>query len=211
MKKPERKRGRPRNFDRDRALDGAVRTFWENGFDGASMDALTKAMGINSPSLYSAFGNKHDLFMEALDRYAATVGRRQIEAFDNQLGIMSAVEGFLEEVSCCVASTSDPAGCLIANVAVELAARDAGVRDKISTMMGQTEAHLKDRIKLAQQNGELHVQADPQSIARMILLVTQGLASRARAGAKRDEVSALAKELTKTLFPESGTSDRIQH
>src|SRR3954465_13916988 len=62
--------GRPRTFDADKALDKALHVFWRKGFEGASLPDLTKAMGINRPSMYAAFGNKEQLFRKALDRYA---------------------------------------------------------------------------------------------------------------------------------------------
>src|ERR1700730_8554984 len=61
--------GRPRAFDADRALDRALTIFWRDGYEGASLPALTKAMGINRPSLYAAFGNKEALFRKAVARY----------------------------------------------------------------------------------------------------------------------------------------------
>src|SRR5271168_2864111 len=69
-KKELRAPGRPRGFDPEQALGRALRVFWKQGYEGASLTELTKAMGINRPSLYAAFGNKHDLFRQALDRYA---------------------------------------------------------------------------------------------------------------------------------------------
>ena len=76
-----RPRGRPRSFDRDESLDAAVLVFWKKGYDGSSIQDLTQAMGINRPSLYATFGNKRDLFMQAIDRYAATHGNRAFSAF----------------------------------------------------------------------------------------------------------------------------------
>src|SRR4051812_14500837 len=62
-------RGRPREFNIERALDAALMLFWRHGYEGTSLAALTDAMGINVPSLYAAFGNKETLFKRALDRY----------------------------------------------------------------------------------------------------------------------------------------------
>ena len=62
-------RGRPREFDTDDALGAALRVFWQKGYEGASLSDLTDAMGITRPSLYAAFGNKENLFRQALDLY----------------------------------------------------------------------------------------------------------------------------------------------
>src|SRR5438132_3382868 len=61
--------GRPRSFDPDTALDRAMHVFWAKGYEGASLSDLTRAMRINRPSLYAAFGNKEQLFGKVLDRY----------------------------------------------------------------------------------------------------------------------------------------------
>src|SRR5947208_14285927 len=61
--------GRTRQFDVDEALDRALQVFWARGYEGATLPELTRAMGINRPSLYAAFGNKEQLFRKALDRY----------------------------------------------------------------------------------------------------------------------------------------------
>src|SRR5579864_7728429 len=67
--KSPKRMGRPRSFDIDRALDRALLVFWRKGYEGASLSDLTKAVGVNRPSLYAAFGDKEELFRKALDRY----------------------------------------------------------------------------------------------------------------------------------------------
>lgn len=196
-----RQRGRPREFDRDQVLDRAVSTFWAYGYAAASLDVLTESMGINRPSLYSTFGNKHELFMAAIDRYAATIGRRQITSLINEPDIRRAVGNFFEEVVRCVTSKDQPAGCLIACVAIEEAEKNAEVRNKISCMVAQTDDAIARRLRLAQDEGQLSQQVNPHSLARMILSIIQSLALRARIGASRDELSALAKDFIMVLFP----------
>jgi AcrR family transcriptional regulator len=68
-KSPSKPAGRPRSFDTGNALDRAVDVFWRKGYEGASLSDLTRAMGINRPSLYAAFGDKEQLFRKVLDRY----------------------------------------------------------------------------------------------------------------------------------------------
>src|SRR6202162_4156030 len=67
--KSSKRMGRPRSFDTDRALDRALQVFWRKGYEGATLADLTKAVGVNRPSLYAAFGDKEALFRKALDRY----------------------------------------------------------------------------------------------------------------------------------------------
>src|SRR5690349_489182 len=73
-------RGRPRAFDTEAALDAALDVFFRHGYEGASLDALTDAMGINRPSLYAAFGNKEQLFKAVLDRYVERNGHAMCES-----------------------------------------------------------------------------------------------------------------------------------
>lgn len=202
MNDAPRPRGRPREFDRDQALDRAVSTFWTCGYDGASLGALTDSMGINRPSLYSTFGNKHELFMDAIDRYATTIGCRPGRSLYSEPDIRLAMPAFFAELIDCAASDNGPGGCLIANVATEQAAKDPEVRTKVARMMAETDSLIADRLRIAQNAGELSQKLDPQALARVIVAMMQCLATRARVGASRDELSALAKDFITVLFPD---------
>ena len=195
-----RARGRPLSFDQDQVLDAAVQVFWEKGYEGASLGDLTQAMGINRPSLYAKFGNKHGLFLQAIDRYVATITSTQIIPLMEMSDIRQAVSGYLGEIIRCVASREWPAGCLVVSVAVETSERDEIVRSKISSMLAEAEVLIADRIAVAKRSDPSVDIQNPQKLARMIVAVGQALASRARAGASRDELCDLADDFLERLF-----------
>src|SRR5438034_6461380 len=93
--KPARARGRPRSFDRDAALERAVEVFWTHGYEATSVSDLTRAMGINPPSLYAAFGDKEQLFMAAVDRYQQERIAVVTQVFDEESTAEAAVRRLL--------------------------------------------------------------------------------------------------------------------
>src|SRR5438128_1858311 len=107
-----RRRGRPRSFDRDEALDCAMRVFWREGYSGASLRDLTKAIGINRPSLYAAFGDKQALFRQALDRYMSKYAG-YVEVALKQSTARAFAERLLLGAADSMCEGSNPAGCLL--------------------------------------------------------------------------------------------------
>jgi AcrR family transcriptional regulator len=201
MKKySKRPRGRPLSFDREQVLDAAVQVFWEKGYEGASVDELTKAMGINPPSLYAKFGNKHGLFLQAIDRYVATVTSTQIVPLNESGDIRQAISGYLGEVIRCVASSDWPRGCLVVSVATEACERDEMVRSKVTGLLDEAEEFIAHRIAQAARDDTSVRFEDPKKLARMIVAIGQGIAARARAGATRDELHELADDFLDRLF-----------
>ena len=199
-KESTRPRGRPLSFDREQVLDAAVQVFWDKGYEGASLDDLTHAMGINRPSLYSKFGNKHELFMLAIDRYVATITSTQLVPLMEANDVRQAISGYLRQVIQCVASSDWPAGCLVVSVATEASERDEIVRSKVSGLLEWAEELIAHRIaEFARDDGSSRVN-DPKKLARMVAAIAQGLASRARAGAAKDELLDLADDFLDLLF-----------
>src|SRR5438876_10012648 len=109
--------GRPREFDLDQALDAALKVFWRKGYEGASLPALTRAMGINRPSLYAAFGNKESLFRKAVERYNAGPGAFFREALKAPTA-RGVVERLLRGAAEKQANPRAPHGCLIVHAAL---------------------------------------------------------------------------------------------
>ena len=197
----KRPRGRPRSFDRDQALDAAVLVFWDKGYDGSSIEDLTRAMGINRPSLYASFGNKRDLFMQAIDRYAATHGNRAFSAFRLEPDSRKAVERFFEASIDCALAEGTPRGCLINTVATDAAQNDAELRDKLADMFTRTDEAIARRLT-ANHDAAASPIHDPEGLARMAHSVTHSIMTRARAGASRAELSHIADAFMAVLFPQ---------
>lgn len=187
-----RGRGRPRAFDREEALDCAVDIFWTKGYGPTTVEDLTNQMGINPASLYGAFGNKHDLFMQALDRYTETFGGLPTKAFLKEQDIRQAVGSLFDTTIRGATTTKRPRGCLLISVASEIAARDPEVRSKLSRGYAARVAAIAERIAEAQETGRLPKQPDAESLAKMIVSITHSLIARARMGASRKELLELA-------------------
>src|SRR5688572_830159 len=103
--------GRPRSFDPDKALDRAMFVLWRKGYEGTSLSDLTRAMRINAPSLYAAFGNKDALFGKVIDRYIAGPGSFIPEALGEPTA-RRVVEQLLKGVVALQVAKGHPGGCL---------------------------------------------------------------------------------------------------
>jgi TetR/AcrR family transcriptional repressor for divergent bdcA len=106
-------RGRPRKFDPDEAVATAQRLFHERGYDAVSVADLTKALGINPPSFYAAFGSKAGLYARILDRYAVAgaIPLVQILAADRPLA--ESLAEVLMEAARYYAADANATGCMV--------------------------------------------------------------------------------------------------
>ncbi|MEO1748803.1 MAG: TetR/AcrR family transcriptional regulator [Pseudomonadota bacterium] len=186
--------GRPKSFERDKVLDAAVLVFWKKGYEGASLDDLTGAMGINRPSLYSTFGNKRDLFLAALDRYTAVQGSAQSAPLHTEPTIRAAIAGFYREIIRTVSTQNGPCGCLIASVASEVAERDRKVREKIANNHERAESFLKERFQTAGIE-------NPALMASIVLSAGMSLAQRSRLGVPRERLLEIADGYVAHFLP----------
>ncbi|MGK5685531.1 TetR/AcrR family transcriptional regulator [Actinoplanes sp. URMC 104] len=183
--------GRPRGFDADEALERAVLVFWAQGYEGASLDDLTGAMGITRTSMYRAFGNKEDLFRRVLQRYtegpASYFARALREPAAHQVAA-TFLGGAVEATT----RPGCPAGCL--GVQGSLAAGESGsrARDILAAWRETGTAHLRDRFQRAVDEGDLPAGADPGLLARYLMTVANGIAVQAAGGAPRDELRLVA-------------------
>ena len=177
--------GRPRAFDADVALERAMHVFWAKGYEGASLSHLTRAMRINRPSLYAAFGNKEELFGKVLDRYMAG----PVAYFGKALAKPKARD-VVEEIFLGTARMADdptiPTGCLMVQGA--LACGDASVRKDVAARRTAVEGVLRRRLQQAKREGDLPRNANPGDLAHYVMTVVRGMAVQSAGGASSDQL-----------------------
>ena len=184
------RRGRPRTIDPDAMLARAVEVFWERGYDGASLDDLTRAMGVSRPTLYAAFGDKRRVFLAAIDAYAAGVGARPLAAFEAEGDVRTAVRAFLVASIENNTAKAHPWGCLIGCCASTSAVRVPEVADRVRAIGRATETALRSRFEREREAGALGDEPTPAERAALLSDLMNAQAIRARAGASRRSLLA---------------------
>ncbi|MEK6263024.1 MAG: TetR/AcrR family transcriptional regulator [Planctomycetota bacterium] len=183
--------GRPREFDVTKALDRALKVFWRKGYAGTSLPDLTKAMGINRPSLYAAFGNKEELFLRALDRYSEGPAAHIREALQEPTA-RAVVEHLLRGTIDLLTNPRHPRGCLLVQGALSCGETADTIRRELISRRAAAENAFRQRFERAITDGDLPADSDSADLARYIATVVQGMAVQATSGATRDELERVA-------------------
>jgi AcrR family transcriptional regulator len=174
--------GRPRSFDPDKALDRAMHVFWRKGYEGTSLTDLTRAMRINAPSLYAAFGNKDALFGRAIDRYVAGPASFIPKALDAPTARL-VVERLLKGVVAMQAAKGNPGGCLLVRGALAAGTKASRMRKEILARLAGAEGAIRKRLVRAKAEGDLPKHANPADLARYVMAVLDGIAVAGATGA----------------------------
>ena len=186
------KLGRPRAFDADVALERAMHVFWAKGYQGAALSDLTRAMRINRPSLYAAFGDKEQLFRKVLDRYM----NGPLAYFGEALGAAKArdvVERIFLGAANMASDPRMPAGCLVVQGALACGDAARSVRKEIAARRAAAKAALRRRLQRAKREGDLPPTADPAELSHYVMTVLHGMAVQGADGASRDQLRRVAQ------------------
>lgn len=186
----KKSKGRPPSLDLVSALDAAMVTFWKVGYDGASLTDLTHSMKLSRPSLYTAFGDKEELFLAALKRYGETVGSRAMEAFNAEACIETAVREFLKTSAKCNTLPGSPSGCLFASCATAVSQSNPVVGHFMGNVLKQSEDHLTARFLAETKAGKLTNTPTPSARAMLMIDFMTAQAVRARSGESRKSLLA---------------------
>ncbi|MGH8666012.1 MAG: TetR/AcrR family transcriptional regulator [Burkholderiales bacterium] len=190
--KAPRTRGRPRGFDREQALERAMELFWRQGYESTSIADLTRAMGINPPSLYAAFGDKERLFLEAVERYGGHSGQTPESILSAAPSAREGVERLLDAAAREFTDPCHPPGCMVVSAATNCSAGAAHVQAALAARRRSAEAKLKARIAHGVKQGELPARTDCGALAKFYCTVIEGMSIQARDGASRKSLLATA-------------------
>ncbi|WP_298839438.1 TetR/AcrR family transcriptional regulator [uncultured Roseobacter sp.] len=178
-----KKVGRPKAFDRDNALAKATGVFWKQGYEGASMKLLTDAMGINSPSLYAEFGDKHGLYLEAINSYATNDACTPLVALETEPDITQAVRAFFEAViDYSTHHASGAKGCFLVSCVATSAGHVEGTAELLRDAITSTDSRIKARFDHEIELGNLPREFPSADRAKLMFDLRQGMVFRARAG-----------------------------
>jgi AcrR family transcriptional regulator len=194
-------RGRPRDYDRQAALERVTETFWKTGYSGTSLDSLSAATGMNPPSLYAAFGNKRALYLEALAYYwqISLAATREALADNNRPLAEALLLAYDAALSFYFSNKGQRRGCFVVGTAVTESLEDPDIRKSVAAGLRMIDADFEARFRLAREKGELKSDADPAALAVLASATMHTIAIRARAGTPRDELREIARKAVSVI------------
>lgn len=192
VQKETRPRGRPRSFDPDEVLDKARAVFWNLGYAATSLDDLAAATGLNRPSLYAAFGDKHALYLAALDRSA----REGIASLSSALQVEAPLRAILatileRTIEIYRSGELGQRGCFLVGTAVTQAVDDPDARERLARFLADTDRLFAERFE--RQRDQLASGVTPAAAGAMASAAFHTLAIRARTGAEAAAMQAVGR------------------
>lgn len=186
---------RPREFDTDTVLSGAMETFWSKGYEATSVDDLCAAMNLSRSSLYQAFGSKPELLYAVLDHYAIQSAERVRQRIASTRPVGRAVSEFLSDFIKDAVTDTGRRGCLLGNCAAELGTSDPEASRRVSAGLDRIQEVFEMAFTRAKRRGELTSSADPKALARFLTASVQGLRLMAKANPDREALDDIARRV----------------
>ena len=176
---------RTKSFDEDRALNAAVDCIWARGYEATSVRDLGDAMGIGGASLYNAYGDKRELFVRALERYANRSMRERIARIEAHYPPIEAIAAFLAEIVDRSARDPECKGCLLVNSALDVVSRDPELGEAVAAYFGEIRGFFRRNLEAAHRAGTVAPTLDIEVMAGHLLGIVIAVRVLARTGAKR--------------------------
>jgi TetR/AcrR family transcriptional regulator, transcriptional repressor for nem operon len=192
---------RPRKFAEGDVVAAARDEFWTRGYAATSVDDLTAATGLGRGSLYGAFGDKHGLYLRALDDYiASSLDEVRAQLRDPAFSAYERLARHLRAQVKAIAADKSRRGCMMAKSAAELAGLDEAVDKKVERAYATWRDELVACVKEAQRDGDIDAKQNPQALAGALLAFMRGQEALHKGGAKPAQLKAAADEMV-SLIP----------
>ena len=166
---------RTKDFDEKEVLEKAIHLFWLKGYNATSMQDLIDELGISRSSLYDTYGDKHTLYIKALESYQSTASGKVCQIVGSSLPAKQTIKQLLEFISSELLGDQKHKGCFMVNAEVEVAPHDK----EVSQMICQNDQQVEDAfylvIKKGQENGEITNQQDARALARFTFNTVKGI------------------------------------
>ncbi|MEX1000330.1 MAG: TetR/AcrR family transcriptional regulator [Thermodesulfobacteriota bacterium] len=190
--------GRPYEFDREETLSKAMELFWEKGYKATSIEDLVDRMGIKRGSIYNTFGDKHSLFIAAVEYYAKEVTSRTIKILESPGSPLENIKLFFETI---VNTPSDKKtrGCLISNTVVELAPHDEKVAETVRNILERIQTAFLRCLDKAVELGELPEDTDTKVLSHFLATSTHGLIVTGKSAVDNKQVKNVVDVILSTL------------
>jgi len=202
---------RPKAFDVDEALERAMELFWRQGYEATSLPDLVQHMGIGRQSLYDTFGGKRQLFLQALDRYAAVMIGGALGRLERPGASIDDLTAFLEAVVAYQTGKRIRTACLMINSAMELAVSDKEVARRASAHHQRMEGAFRRVLEHATAQEDIHPLLPVETVARHMVATVLGMVVAAKSGAESAVLRDMASgALTLAGAPKNSLA-RTQH
>ena len=178
-----------------------MQLFWRCGYEATSIQDLVEATGVNRASLYNSFGDKHGLFLAAVEHYMDTVSCSRLEALEAEGPALAALGRYFDEMIAFSLGEGRRLGCLITNTAIEMAPRDPDCDQRLRAGLARVEDGFYRLIRRGQTQGEIAPERDARALARFLLGLVQGLRVLARLDPQEDRLRDLVDTGLAALVP----------
>lgn len=191
----KKSRGRPKQFDRDRALESALDLFWRHGYEATSLADLVEVTGAKAPTLYAEFGNKEGMFRAAVERYLQKYTTCTNQLLEQDVPVAEIVEAYVRSSVEVFTDPDTPSGCFMVCASAALSSASDDVAQMLRKKHHAQETALKACFDRKVQQGELLAKTDTALLAKYVICTIEGMSVQAREGASRDDLLRLLEAL----------------
>jgi TetR/AcrR family transcriptional regulator, transcriptional repressor for nem operon len=184
---------RTKAFEPEEALEKAMRLFWRKGYESASVQDLVEATGVNRFSLYETFGDKHQLFLAAIDRYAKTRAAGKLEKLEAGKDAREAIREYFDDLVDELCSEDGRRGCFLLNCAVESAPHDAKVAKRVGAHFKRLERAFYEALRKSKSKSQPEKDGRLKRVASYLTCCAQGLIVVAKVDPSRKTLGGVVK------------------